>query len=538
MGFIRSVPGASGARVMLGTWIAIVALTLAAVAPVDAARTPLRLAEASVSDRTLEPGASALFRVTYKNSSGARATLVAVDVGDGRHVLAPSRLRRNERGVFVYEARIAPPPGAWRVTFVAADSAGNRASLTSGTVTVAAAEPGSESGGIDGGSTDGATTPGTGSGSPDGGSTDGATTGGTGSGSPDGGSADGATPDGSGSGSPDGATTGGTGGGSTGAAPDATVALPADPGPRIGDPDDAIAPDRPSTHERSTEPATTAPEPGTTAWAGDEPVTDAAVGRTIPDGVAMAGIAAALPGILTGPLDPIAILLPTLVTTTGGVAMAMAFLAFGKRRRDGRPTDSDMALAAAAATGLHTVPAADLAPTAVLGTRDAPSRLEGELAMPRWRRPSLLEARKADPARVAAPEVPRLTFGGGGTEASEVRQIRYRVVRLLDSPDELVASEVGALDQGDEVRLLERSGVYWLVEAPDGQRGWLHRMVLAEVDDVAMPGPAARATAARAAEDLTATRMATAAMRPADVGLEVDDDVLSAFAAARSRLGA
>jgi hypothetical protein len=158
--------------------------------------------------------------------------------------------------------------------------------------------------------------------------------------------------------------------------------------------------------------------------------------------------------------------------------------------------------------------------------------------MPRWRRPSLLEARKADPARVAAPELPRLTFGGGGAGASEVRQIRYRVVRLLDAPDELVASEVGALDQGDEVRLLERSGVYWLVEAPDGQRGWLHRMVLAEVDEVSPSGPAARATAARATEDLSATRMATAAIRPAEMGLDVDDDVLRAFAAARSRLGA
>ncbi len=245
-----------------------------------------------------------------------------------------------------------------------------------------------------------------------------------------------------------------------------------------------------------------------------------------------------MPAILAGPVDPIALLLPTLVTTTGGVAMAMAFLVFGKRRRDGRPTDSDMALAAAAATGLHAVPAADLAPTAIPEPGDAPSRPEGELAMPRWRRPSLLEARKADPARIAAPEVPRLTFGGGATGASEVRQIRYRVVRLLDAPDELVASEVGALDQGDEVRLLERSGVYWLVEAPDGQRGWLHRMVLAEVDEIPSPGPAARATAARATEDLSATRMATAAIRPAEMGLDVDDDVLRAFAAARSRLGA
>jgi hypothetical protein len=62
----------------------------------------------------------------------------------------------------------------------------------------------------------------------------------------------------------------------------------------------------------------------------------------------------------------------------------------------------------------------------------------------------------------------------------ERRRIGYRLVRLLDSPDELRSQEIGILDQGDEVQLLQRHGAYWLVLCPDGKQGWVHRMVLAD----------------------------------------------------------
>jgi hypothetical protein len=62
----------------------------------------------------------------------------------------------------------------------------------------------------------------------------------------------------------------------------------------------------------------------------------------------------------------------------------------------------------------------------------------------------------------------------------ERRLIGYRLVRLLDSPDEYRSTEIGIVDQGDEVQLLERRGVYWLVLCPDGRQGWVHRMTLAE----------------------------------------------------------
>ena len=66
--------------------------------------------------------------------------------------------------------------------------------------------------------------------------------------------------------------------------------------------------------------------------------------------------------------------------------------------------------------------------------------LDPELALPRWRRPSLLEARRADPIREPSAPAPRLTFDHGlvgALDGRERRLIGYNVVRLLDTPDEL-----------------------------------------------------------------------------------------------------
>jgi len=238
-----------------------------------------------------------------------------------------------------------------------------------------------------------------------------------------------------------------------------------------------------------------------------------------------------------GPALPVMPLAPALVTTTGVVTAAMAFGVFGRRRRDGEPPAPDEVLAAEAALGVNLALAGltsdrpgpqhnsgagrpiehedAMAAAAMAGPNDA------EAALPRWRRPSLLEQRKADPIRdMTAPA--RLSFDRGlvgALDGRERRLIRYNVVRLLDVPDELRGIEIGFLDQGDEVQLLERHGTYWLVLCPNGGQGWIHKMTLGDV----VPG-----------DDLAVSDGATATMPiVADTWTmgEVDDDVQGAYSA-------
>jgi hypothetical protein len=207
---------------------------------------------------------------------------------------------------------------------------------------------------------------------------------------------------------------------------------------------------------------------------------------------------------------------PMLVSTTGAVAMSMAFGIFGKRRRDGEPPAPDEQLAAAAAAG------AGIAAIALPPESDIEA---AEAMLPRWRRPSLLQARKADPIRDATP-APRLTFDHGlvgPLDGHERRLIRYRVVRMLDTPDELRGTETGYLDRGDEVQLLEKYGAYWRVLCPDGRQGWVHNMTLGDVIDENVQPDRPVATMPLAAETWT-------------MGESDDDsDVLEAYLESRRR---
>jgi hypothetical protein len=230
---------------------------------------------------------------------------------------------------------------------------------------------------------------------------------------------------------------------------------------------------------------------------------------------------------LHGPTFTGLTIVPTLATTTGAVALGMAFGLFGRRRRE---DESDDVLSAAAASGVGFMPHG---PALAVGTADALAAGgvmadDTEALLPRWRRPSLLQARKADPIRDNEP-APRLTFDQGlvgPLDGRERKVIRYRVVRLLDSPDELRGQEIGYLDQGDEVQLLEKYGAYCLVLSPDGQQGWLHKMTLGDpVDDDGPPSEGPVATMPIAAESWT--------MGEADI----DGDVFEAYLESRRRRG-
>jgi len=158
--------------------------------------------------------------------------------------------------------------------------------------------------------------------------------------------------------------------------------------------------------------------------------------------------------------------------------LALAFLLFGKKRRDEEPTGSNMDLAAAAASP-YAMFGAGLAPAFI---RIDPGTGGTDVDLPRWRRPSLLAARKSDPVRNGDEHV-NLTFElqGAPTAGGERQVVRYRLVRLLDRPDELLGQAVDFLDEGDEVEIVERHGTYRRVLTPDGRQGWIHRMTLGDI---------------------------------------------------------
>ena len=191
-------------------------------------------------------------------------------------------------------------------------------------------------------------------------------------------------------------------------------------------------------------------------------------------------------------LSPISIA----IVTAGGLAMLMAFLVFGRRRR--RDEEDDAALAASAAAGYPLVAARQRAPTGgpapvmaatataspAVQAASSPDVPEPDAHLPRWRRPSLMEARKNDPLRDGVTSTASLTFDERASEVldgRERRRIRYRMVSLLNLPDEVQGVEIGSLDEGDEVVLLEKAGTYWRVLCPDGREGWLHKMTLGDV---------------------------------------------------------
>jgi hypothetical protein len=182
-----------------------------------------------------------------------------------------------------------------------------------------------------------------------------------------------------------------------------------------------------------------------------------------------------------GPRGSPARMIPVAMLTSTATTLAMAFLVFGRRRRDEEPPGSDAELAAAAAAPYSVMPN-HLVP-AYVGVD--PGTGGTDLDLPRWRRPSLLAARKSNPVAEVADPRPRLLFDPEEpSRGPKERQfVRYRIVKLLDQPDELLGNTVGQLDAGDEVDVLEHRGTYRRVLTPEGRTGWVHKMVLGDQPD-------------------------------------------------------
>ncbi len=186
------------------------------------------------------------------------------------------------------------------------------------------------------------------------------------------------------------------------------------------------------------------------------------------------------------------------VGTTIAVALAIVLAGMvglvGVARRPAEVPDQGAAAAPASEMAMSShdgprghVPAAD----AETMDPDAVAPIDPEALMPRWRRPSLLEARRADPTgRGPATHTP-LRFGSSRAEA-DLRIVRYAVAPVMDRPDEVLGTRLAVLGAGDEVEVLESSGAYLEVLCPSGERGWIHRTTVGQPTPPLAPGNVTR----------------------------------------------
>ena len=433
--------------------ILLVAVAAGAAGAVEG---PTKLSNPQVSPRSGTTTTTISFAIDYRNREGSSPDSVRVLIDGRAHAMAQVGTGPDYKsGVrFAYTTKLAA--GSHAVSFQASDRQRFSATAPGGTVRISRA-----AGATSGGTTGGTTTPG--------GST---TTGGTGSGGPAG--TGGTSADGTGTNSSAGAVPAATespGGSSTSAVEGPSgAARSLAPGSFAGRlVDEAIGLGlRSSTSPAGVEEGSS-PDSVSRPQAGDRTAEGPAVAIAVPAQLL------AWPGGVSPEMRALAVAMGT----TGAATAAMAFLIFGKRRRDEEQPAPDDVLEAAAANAGPSPATALLVPVSAAVQAGANA---AELAMPRWRRPSLLQARKTDPLRSASTTF-SLSFATGSVgpvAGLERRRIRYRVVRLLDAPDELRGTEIGVLDRDDEVQLLESSGAFWRVLCPDGNEGWLHRMTLGE----------------------------------------------------------
>jgi len=133
----------------------------------------------------------------------------------------------------------------------------------------------------------------------------------------------------------------------------------------------------------------------------------------------------------------------------------------------------------------------------------AATPVDPEALMPRWRRPSLLEARHTDPTRRPATAHSPLRFGHRRAEA-DLRIVRYAVVPVMDRPDEVLGARLTVLGAGDEVEVVEVSGTFLEVIRPGGERGWIHRMTVSQPSPAYLAPPPRSAAEPEAEDALTA----------------------------------
>jgi hypothetical protein len=96
--------------------------------------------------------------------------------------------------------------------------------------------------------------------------------------------------------------------------------------------------------------------------------------------------------------------------------------------------------------------------------------------MPGGPKETLASTSQLGPTR-PSDHVPRL-FDKPPAKDVERLAIRSRRVRLNAAPDDLRSAELGRLDLGDEIELLDSFEGFVQVRTPDGTTGWIRRTAL------------------------------------------------------------
>jgi hypothetical protein len=173
-----------------------------------------------------------------------------------------------------------------------------------------------------------------------------------------------------------------------------------------------------------------------------------------------------------------------------GIVLAGVVGLVGVARRPRKLTLAEEMAAMLAADPLRTPPPTPHHPQPTAVEAMAPlveAPVDPEAGMPRWRRPSLLEARHADYSHLTPSNRMPMRFGDEAAEV-DVRVVRYAVVPVLDRPDEVLGLRQSDLASGDEVQVLAASGTFLEVLCPNGDQGWVHRTTLGQRGSVGLSG--------------------------------------------------
>jgi hypothetical protein len=156
-------------------------------------------------------------------------------------------------------------------------------------------------------------------------------------------------------------------------------------------------------------------------------------------------------------------------------------VAYRRRRRDDEETGAGIpapAGAAAAIPATTVAAAAEAAPVPVgapvvdPATGEELEAIDEDAPLKKTRRQT---KKLAAATTMAAAATERRTFNAPPAKGVSRAKVGYRRVRISSEPDAVRSAELGRLDRGDEVEILESHEGFLQVRTPDNIVGWILR---------------------------------------------------------------